>query len=207
MEQTVFLVDDDDDVRKALTFALQLEGFGVRGFRSARAFLEDDQDKYGCLVTDVRMPDMDGLELQQTVLHKEIPVSVIIITGHGDVPMAVEAMQAGAVDFLEKPFEHASLVASVRRALDVNRRQGDQRAEIDRAKDLLGLLTERERTVLEKLSLGQPNKIVAHELGISIRTVEVHRANIMKKTRAQSLSDLVRLAIAVDRNFNPGERP
>lgn len=207
VEQTVFLVDDDDSVRKALTFALQLESFSVRSFRSAKAFLEDGQDKHGCLITDVRMPDMDGLELQQTVLRKRIPVSVIIITGHGDVPMAVEAMQAGAVDFLEKPFEHALLVTSVRRALEVNKAHGDQRAEIDRAKELLRLLTDRERTVLEQLTLGRPNKIVAHELGISIRTVEVHRANIMKKTRAQSLSDLVRIAIAIDRNFNLGGRP
>lgn len=205
VEQTVFLVDDDDGVRKALAFALEMEGFRVRSFRSAKAFLEDGQNKYGCLITDVRIPDMDGLQLQRVVAQQKLPLSVVIITGHGDVPMAVEAMLAGAVDFLEKPFDHALLLASVRRALELNRDRGDRRAEIDRAKELLGLLTDRERMVLEKLTLGRPNKIVAYELGISIRTVEVHRASIMKKTKAQSLSDLVRIAIAIDRDFDiPG---
>lgn len=207
VEQAVFLVDDDDGVRKALAFALEMEGFSVRSFRSARAFLEDGQSKCGCLITDVRMPDMDGLQLQRVVAQQKLPLSVIIITGHGDVPIAVEAMLAGAADFLEKPFEHALLLASVRRALELNKDRGDRRAEISRAKELLGLLTDRERMVLEKLTLGRPNKIVAHELGISIRTVEVHRANIMKKTRAQSLSDLVRIAIAIDRDFDIAERP
>ena len=203
-EQTVFLVDDDDGVRKALTFALQLEGFNIRGFNSAQAFLEDDQHKSGCLITDVRMPGMDGLQLQQAVVQQKLPLSVIIMTGHGDVPMAVEAMQAGAVDFLEKPFEHSLLVDSVRRALELNTTQGHQLVEVSKARELVGLLTDRERGVLEKLTLGQPNKIVAHELGISTRTVEVHRANIMKKTRAKSLADLVRIAIALSRNFDVG---
>jgi two-component system response regulator FixJ len=204
VEQTVFLVDDDDGVRKALTFVLQLEGFTVRSFSSATAFLQDDQNKCGCLITDVRMPDIDGLQLQQLVVRQRLPLSIIIMTGHGDVPIAVEAMQAGAADFLEKPFDHTLLVTSVRRALELNATRGNRRAEIDKAKELLGLLTARERSVLEKLTLGQPNKIVAHELGISIRTVEVHRANIMRKTRAQSLSDLVRIAIAINRNFDVG---
>jgi two-component system response regulator FixJ len=123
------------------------------------------------------------------------------MTGHGDVPMAVEAMLAGAVDFLEKPFEHSLLVDSVRRALEINMVQGNQLIEVSKAKELLGVLTERERSVLEKLTLGQP---VAHELGISTRTVEVHRANIMKKTKAKSLADLVRIAIALSRNFDVG---
>jgi two-component system, LuxR family, response regulator FixJ len=204
-EQTVFIVDDDDDVRRALGFALQADGFAVQSFRSAKAFLEIGSTGRGCLITDVRMPGMDGLELQQEVAKLHLPISVIVMTGHGDVPIAVQAMRAGAVDFLEKPFEHAILVESVKRALELNLAQGNSTLEANKAKELVDMLTDREHSVLEILVQGQPNKIVAYELGISVRTVEVHRANIMKKTRARSLSDLVRIKIAVDRN--PGAAP
>jgi two-component system, LuxR family, response regulator FixJ len=200
-EQTVFIVDDDDDVRRALGFALQADGFTVQSFRSAKAFLENSSTRRGCLITDVRMPGMDGLELQQEIGKLGFPISVIVMTGHGDVPIAVQAMRAGAVDFFEKPFEHAILVESVKRALELNLAQGSSIDEANKAKELMAMLTDREHSVLEILVQGQPNKIVAHELGISTRTVEVHRANIMKKTRARSLSDLVRIKIAVDRNL------
>ncbi len=200
MEQTVFIVDDDDAVRRALSFALQAEGFRVESFGSARVFLDSDLPRRGCLVTDVRMPGMDGLELQREVKKRHLALSVIVITGHGDVPIAVQAMMAGAVDFLEKPFEHKILVASIRRALELNMSRSSSIDEANKAKDAMDLLTDRERAVLGILVQGHPNKIIAFELGISIRTVEVHRSNIMKKTRARSLSDLVRIAIAVDRN-------
>jgi two-component system, LuxR family, response regulator FixJ len=204
IEQTIFIVDDDNAVRRAISFALGAEGFRVEGFVSARAFLDSDQSLRGCLITDVRMPGMDGLELQQQVKERHLPLSVIVITGHGDVPIAVRAMMAGAVDFLEKPIEHETLVASVRRALELNRTKGNFLLEARKARETVGMLTDRERSVLNILVRGQPNKIIAHELGISIRTVEVHRANIMKKTRARSLSDLVRITIAVDRNPSAG---
>jgi two-component system response regulator FixJ len=203
-EQTVYIVDDDDAVRRALSFALQAEGFRVESFGSARVFLDSDMPRRGCLITDVRMPGMDGLELQREVKARHLRVTVIVITGHGDVPIAVQAMIAGAVDFLEKPFEHEILVASIKRALELNQTKSNSIEEANKAKEAMDLLTDRELDVLNILVRGQPNKIIAHELGISIRTVEVHRSNIMKKTRARSLSDLVRITIAVDRNPNPG---
>ena len=140
---------------------------------------------------------MDGLELQREVSIRRLPISVIVITGHGDVPIAVKAMMAGAVDFLEKPFEHEILTACVRRALEFNATKSSVLDQANKAKEILDSLTEREKSVLDILVQGESSKIVAHELGISIRTVEVHRANIMRKTRARSLSDLVRLIIAI----------
>lgn len=197
---TVYIVDDDDAVRRALGFALQAEGFPVQSFSSAKAFLEGGSTRRGCLITDVRMPEMDGLELQQEVAKRRLPVTIIVITGHGDVPIAVRAMRAGAVDFIEKPFEHALLVECVKRALELNLAHVNTIDQTSQAKELVRTLTDRERSVLGILVQGQPNKIVAYELGISIRTVEVHRANIMKKARARSLSDLVRISMAVGRN-------
>jgi two-component system, LuxR family, response regulator FixJ len=204
VEQTIFIVDDDDAVRRALSFALQAEGFRVESFGSARVFLDNDLPRRGCLITDVRMPGMDGLELQREVKARHLPLSVIVMTGHGDVPIAVQAMMAGAVDFLEKPFEHEILVASIRRALELNLTKSNFIEEARKARETVDLLTDREQSVLNILVRGQPNKIIAHELGISIRTVEVHRSNIMKKTRARSLSDLVRITIAVDRSPSAG---
>ena len=196
-EQVVYIVDDDDAVRRALGFALQADGFRVESFGSARVFLDGDLPRRGCLITDVRMPDMDGLELQREVSNRRLPVSVIVITGHGDIPVAVKAMMAGAVDFLEKPFEYEILAECVRRALELNTAKGSVLDQANRAKEILESLTEREKSVLDILVQGEPSKIVAHELGISIRTVEVHRANIMRKARARSLSDLVRITMAL----------
>ena len=194
----VFVVDDDADIRDSMRLLLEVAGFKVRSFTSAKHFLADDQPKHGCLIADIRMPDMSGLELQEEVTRRHIDLPVIIITGHGDVPLAVQAMKAGAIDFLEKPFSDDMILASVRRALEVGSRARGRAAETKAAKDLLSALTPRERGVLDKLVQGRSNKVVAYELGISPRTVEIHRAHIMNKMEASSLSDLVRLVLAAE---------
>jgi two-component system response regulator FixJ len=145
------------------------------------------------------MPEMDGLELQEELARRAIIIPVIIMTGHGDVPLAVRAMKAGALDFLEKPFEEEAMLGSIRRALDLGRQKHDQIAEARAAQDLLALLTPRERHVLDQLVAGRSNKVAAYELGISPRTIEIHRARIMDKMNARSLSDLVRTALAAAR--------
>ena len=203
----VYVVDDDADIRDSMRLLLEVAGFKVRCFTSARHFLADDHPKHGCLITDVRMPDMSGLDLQVEVTRRHIGLPVIIITGHGDVPLAVQAMKAGAIDFLEKPFDDDLMLASVRRAMEVGSQARSRSAESQAAKELLSSLTPRERSVLDKLVQGRSNKIVAHELGISPRTVEIHRAHIMTKMEASSLSDLVRLVLAaepdsIDRTIN-----
>lgn len=197
-EDYVFVVDDDADIRDSMRLLLEVAGFKVRSFTSAKHFLADDQPKHGCLIADIRMPDMSGLELQEEVTRRHIDLPVIIITGHGDVPLAVQAMKAGAVDFLEKPFSEDMILASVRRALEIGLRARGRAAETRAAKDLLSALTPRERGVLDKLVQGRSNKVVAYELGISPRTVEIHRAHIMSKMEASSLSDLVRVVLAAE---------
>jgi two-component system response regulator FixJ len=194
----VFVVDDDADIRDSMRMLLEVAGYKVRSFTSAKQFLADDLPKHGCLIADVRMPDMSGLELQVEVARHHASLAVIIITGHGDVPLAVQAMKAGAIDFLEKPFDDDMMMASVRRAMEIGSQARSRTAESKAAKDLLSALTPRERSVLDKLVQGRSNKIVAYELGISPRTVEIHRAHIMTKMEASSLSDLVRLVMAAD---------
>jgi two-component system response regulator FixJ len=197
-DDQVFVVDDDADIRDSMRMLLEVAGFKVRSYTSAKHFLVDDHPKQGCLIADIRMPDMSGLELQEEVVRRHIDLPVIIITGHGDVPLAVQAMKAGAVDFLEKPFNDDLMLASIRRALEIGSRARSRTAESKAAQDLLSALTPRERGVLDKLVQGRSNKLVAHELGISPRTVEIHRAHIMSKMEASSLSDLVRLVLAAD---------
>jgi len=197
-DDQVFVVDDDADIRDSMRMLLEVAGFKVRSYTSAKHFLVDDHPKHGCLIADIRMPDMSGLELQEEVVRRHIDLPVIIITGHGDVPLAVQAMKAGAVDFLEKPFNDDLMLASIRRALEIGSRARSRAAESKAAQDLLSALTPRERGVLDKLVQGRSNKLVAHELGISPRTVEIHRAHIMSKMEASSLSDLVRLVLAAD---------
>ena len=194
----VFVVDDDEDIRDSMRLLLEVAGFKVRSFTSAKHFLVDDQPKQGCLIADIRMPDMSGLELQEEVTRRQIDLPVIIITGHGDVPLAVQAMKAGAIDFLEKPFADDLMLSSVRRAMEIGSRARERAAETQAAKDLLSALTPRERGVLDKLVQGHSNKVVAYELGISPRTVEIHRAHIMSKMDASSLSDLVRLVMTAE---------
>ena len=192
---TVFIVDDDADIRDSLGLLLGAAGFKTRTFSSAEAFLADAAEG-GCLVADVRMPGMSGLELLEEIARRQMRLPVIIMTGHADIPLAVRAMKAGAVDFLEKPFSCAVLEESVRRALELDSRTQPQKDQTRDAKRLLTHLSSRERTVLDRLVQGHPNRSVAHELGISSRTVEIHRAHIMLKMDASSLADLVRTVLA-----------
>jgi two-component system, LuxR family, response regulator FixJ len=195
-ENTVHVIDDDQAVRDSVAFLLTAAGLEVRTHDSAEAFLDMlEQITSGCIVTDVRMPQMSGLELLQRVRQSRPDLPVIVITGHGDVPLAVEAMKAGAVDFLEKPFDDDALVSAVEAAL---RRQASGEGRDAERRELalrIEALSGRERQVLEGLVAGRPNKIIAFDLGISSRTVEIYRANLMTKMQAASLSDLVRMAL------------
>jgi two-component system response regulator FixJ len=193
--KTVHIVDDDEAVRQSLAFLLGSAGHAVRLYDSATAFLGGlSAVRGGCLITDIRMPGMTGLELLQELKTKACGLPAIVITGHGDVPLAVEAMKAGAVDFIEKPFDEAEILRAVETAL----RRGSETAggEDPRITAKLASLSERERQVLEGLIAGHPNKTIAYDLGISPRTVEVYRANLMAKMEAKSLSELIRMAIA-----------
>ena len=195
MSDSVFIVDDDAAIRDSLRLLLATAAFKTQSFDSGEDFLSDTLPKRGCLITDVRMPGMSGIELQEEISRRHMPLAVIVMTGHADIPLAVRAMKAGAVDFLEKPFEPASLLESVYRALESASGTRSGKQESQTARQLLTHLSPRERTVLEKLVQGQPNKIVAYELGISPRTVEIHRAHIMLKMDASSLADLVRTVL------------
>jgi two-component system response regulator FixJ len=193
----IFVVDDDEAVRDSLRILLEVEGYRVETFASATDFLETcDLARPGCLLADVRMPDMSGLDLQEVLNQRRAGLPVIIMTGHGDVPMAVRAMKAGAVDFIEKPFTDTAILDSVGRGLARADRATTDRAFAADAATRLQALTAREREVLDRLVQGQPNKVIAYELGISPRTVEIHRARVMEKMAADSLSHLVRLALA-----------
>jgi two-component system response regulator FixJ len=201
MEATlVHVVDDDPAVRDSLSLLLQSAGFSVRAYASAAAFLGAASDRVaGCVLTDVQMPELNGLELQRRMSELGIRLPVIVMTGHGDVPIAVQALKAGALDFLEKPFEEEHLLAAVGNAIAVSQRQHDEAAAVADIGARLATLTPREREVLERLVAGQPNKTIAYDLGSSPRTVEVHRARVMEKTGARSLAELVRMTIAVER--------
>jgi two-component system response regulator FixJ len=196
-EATVFIVDDDADVRDSLHALLEAEGFSVRTFESAkRALAAPALNEAACLIADIRMPDMDGLQLQEELVARKLGIPVIVVTGHGDVPLAVRAMKAGAVDFIEKPFDGELMLESVRRALAVSSQTRSQANLAKAAETRIDGLTARERQVLEHLVAGRANKIIAYELDISPRTVEIHRAHLMEKMQARSLSDLIRLALA-----------
>ncbi|PWB79838.1 MAG: DNA-binding response regulator [Methylocystaceae bacterium] len=192
----VYVVDDDAAVRDALKLLLTTEGHRVETYASPLAFLESAAPTAtGCIVTDVRMPEMNGIELLLKVKQKGLPLPVVVISGHADVPLAVQAMKEGAMDLLEKPFDDETLLASVRSALAYNSGRQAQNVEAQEIARRLTTLTGRENEVLAALLKGQPNKIIAHELGISIRTVEVHRANVMAKMQAGSLPELVRMSL------------
>jgi len=194
---TVFVVDDDASVRDSLRLSLKLAGHAVEVFESATAFLASGvSGRRGCLITDIRMPDVDGLALQEELVKGSSQLSVIIITGHGDIPLTVRAMRAGAVDFLEKPFAREALLASVRRALDISDRAGQASLEARDIRGRIASLTPREREVFDLVVAGKQSKVIAHELDASPRTIEVHRGRMMNKLQAQSLQDLVRMAIA-----------
>ncbi|MBI4967549.1 MAG: response regulator transcription factor [Rhodospirillales bacterium] len=193
---TVFVVDDDAAIRDSLQILLSLAGFSVECFEGARPFLESGSaQRLGCLVADIRMPGMDGLELQQELRKRGSGLPVIFITGHGDVAMAVRALKSGAADFIEKPFEDRVLTAAIGQALDRDERQRQTRLEAEHLAQRHATLTPREREVMDLVVEGQSNKLVAQRLGISARTVEIHRARVMEKMRADTLSDLVRMAL------------
>lgn len=198
-DTVVHIVDDEEVVRNSLAFLLSGAGFAVRVHESASRFLEVAGDiRNGCLITDLRMPDIDGLELLRQLKAMDAMLPTIVVTGHGDVQMAVEAMKHGAIDFLEKPFSEDVLIESIRRAADraVERRQTE--AAMDQVRQRVDLLSERERQVLKGVVAGLPNKSIAFELGISPRTVEVYRAGLMGKMQARSLPDLVRMVMNVE---------
>ncbi|HMA57203.1 MAG TPA: response regulator FixJ [Pseudolabrys sp.] len=195
-DQFVYVIDDDDAVRESLEFLLKTANIKVQGFDSAKSFLEMlPQIKSGCIVTDVRMPDVTGIDLLRRVKELGLDIPVIVITGHGDIALAVEAMKVGAIDFLEKPFDDELILTSVRSALDKDARGARQKAELAEIHDKLAGLSNREQQVLEGLVAGKANKVIAYDLGISPRTVEIYRANLMTKMDANSLSDLVRMAM------------
>jgi two-component system, LuxR family, response regulator FixJ len=192
----VFIVDDDEAVRSSLRLLIKSVGLIPSALGSAREFLEHyDPAQPGCLVLDVRMPEMSGLELQEHLNRQGAIIPVIFITGHGDVPMAVEAMQAGAFDFLPKPFRDQDLINRVQRALEKDRANRAVLNERSLIRERLESLTPREREVLDMVSSGKPNKIMAADLGVSQRTVEIHRARVMEKMGASSLAQLVRMVM------------
>jgi two-component system response regulator FixJ len=197
-EGFVHVVDDDEAMRDSLLFLLDTAGLEARAYDSAQSFLAWlDAMERGCIVTDIRMPGMSGIELVARL--KEIGVTdpVIVITGHGDVPLAVAAMKAGVTDFIEKPFDDRQLLDAVRSALARSSGIHAQEAERRQVEERLAALSQREREVLDGLVDGKPNKIIAYDLGISARTVEIYRANVMTKMQAKSLSELVRMALLV----------
>lgn len=193
----VYVVDDDEAIRRSASFMLKTSGYAVETWADGVAFLKEVRRlSDGCILLDVRMPEMDGLEVQQALLDRGITMPVIVLTGHADVLVAVRAMKAGAVDFLEKPFEKALLLAAIETAFARLASAGGAAARAADAGVILSILTRREREVLEGLAQGLPNKTIAFDLGISPRTVEVHRANLMAKLDVRSLSDALRLAFA-----------
>lgn len=199
-EPTVYIVDDDQEVREAIALLMRSVGVGALGFDSARAYLDQlDPGQPGCLVLDVRMKGMSGLELQERLAGMPNHPPIIIITGHGDVPMAVRAVKAGAVDFIEKPFNDQTLLDAVHRAFELDARNRGQTSRLGDIRKRLGRLTPREREILDQVVSGKRNKVIAIDLGISQSTVEAHRAKVMEKMEARSLSDLMRMLMALER--------
>lgn len=207
-ERTVHLVDDDDAIRRSAGFLLKTSGYLVVPYASGDAFLTSAKSAAsGCVLLDIRMPGMDGLEVQQTMNDRGIALPVVMLTGHGDVTLAVRAMKAGAVDFLEKPFEKAALLAAVEKGFE--RLQGADRVALSATEAAVQLasLTGRERDVVEGLIEGHPNKVIAFNLGISPRTVEIHRANLMRKLGATSLSQVLQIGFAAERGVAEQQDP
>ena len=201
----IYLVDDDDAVRRSAGFMLKTSGFAVEPFASGVEFLKGVEALApGCILLDVRMPGMDGLEVQRALGERGIAFPVIVLTGHGDVNVAVAAMKAGALDFIEKPFEKAVLLAALEEGFAQIERSDRGEARAAEAVLRLNVLTAREHDVLEGLVRGFPNKTIAYDLGISARTVEIHRANLMTKLNVRSLSEALRIAFAAGLGDTPG---
>lgn len=202
---TVYIVDDDDAVRNSLRLLLKSVGLAAVALPTAQEFLSSyDPQQPGCLILDVRMPGMSGLELQQQLNVRGAVIPVIFITGHGDIPMAVEAMQHGAFDFLQKPFRDQDLIDRIQRALAKDRTNRAELTERSKVRERFESLTPREREVLALVTSGKPNKVMAAELGVSQRTVEIHRARVMEKMHASSLAQLVRMMMDLDEKAETG---
>ena len=200
-KRLVHLVDDDEAIRRSVGFALKTSGFQVRSYENGVEILKSAPDlEPGCILLDIRMPGMDGLEVQEALKAKGVTLPVIIMTGHGDVNLAVRAMKAGALDFIEKPFEKAVLLGAVEHAMSRLKQTAETLRDASEAATRLQRLTPRERDVLEGLAKGLPNKSIAYDLGISPRTVEIHRANLMDKLGVKSLSEALRTAFAAEAN-------
>lgn len=196
-QRLIHVVDDDDSVRRSAGFLLRTSGYAVRLHTSGVAFLREIKTaEPGCILLDVRMPEMDGLAVQQELAARGVAMPVIILTGHADVSIAVQAMKGGAVDFIEKPFEKALLLGAIERAFERLAHNDASARATNTAKLWVAKLTPREQEVLERLAQGLPNKTIAYDLGISPRTVEVHRANVMAKLEVHALSDALRIAFA-----------
>jgi len=192
-EPLVYVVDDDEAVRDSLTLLLKAVGLSGRAYGSAAAFLENyDPEQHGCLVADIRMPGMSGLDLQETLKERGAPIPLIFITGHGDVPMAVDAMKSGALDFIEKPFRDQDLLDRVHQALAWDKERRTENLQTLAIRERLATLTPRETEVMERVVQGQANKVIAMDLGVSQRTVEIHRARVMEKMAVRSVAKLVR---------------
>ncbi|MCC6919338.1 MAG: response regulator transcription factor FixJ [Alphaproteobacteria bacterium] len=200
-ELTVHVVDDDEGARDSIAFLLKAAGLSVRCYESASALLERlPLLEQGCIVTDVRMPGINGLELTRRLKDLPTPFPVVMITGHGDVPLAVEAMKAGIEDFIEKPFDDEVLLSAIGLALERTRNRQHQTFDRQAASDRYETLSPREKEVLDGVVAGRANKVIAYDLGISPRTVEIYRANVMTKMQASSLSGLVRMALMLGRS-------
>lgn len=198
-EARVFIVDDDQEVRDALELLMESVGLPVSTYESGQAFLDAfDPDLPGCIILDVRMPGMSGMDLQERLAAQPLHPPVIVITGHGDVPMAVRAVQAGAVDFIEKPFNDQALLDSVHRAIEKDASQRGEASRLSELRQRYESLTPREIEVLKLVAGGQRNKVIAAELHVTQSTVEAHRAKVMEKMGARSLSDLMRMVIALE---------
>ena len=200
-EPTVFIIDDDESVRDAIGFLLDSVDIAHEDFPSADAFLAQfDALKTGCLILDIRMPGMSGLDLQSELIARKDDIPIIFITGHGDIPMAVEAMRRGALDFIRKPFRDQELLDRISEALNVDDERRQIASDLEAARQVVAELTPRETEIFERVCAGQANKVIAIELGISERTVEIHRSQVMHKTGARSLAELVRLKITLEQN-------
>jgi hypothetical protein len=197
---TIFVVDDDDAVRTSLRLLLKSVGLPVETFSSAQEFLDAfDSERAGCLVLDIRMPGMSGLELQQKLNEMHAIIPIVFITGHGDVPMAVEAMQHGAIDFIQKPFRDQELIDRINQARETDQKNREGLGERDAIIKRMGQLTPREREVLNLVIKGKANKVIAFDLNVSQRTVEIHRARVIEKMEASSLAHLVRMVLEAER--------
>lgn len=204
-DRMIHLVDDDEAIRRSAGFMLKTSGYQVKAYASGVELMKEARDlATGCILLDVRMPGMDGLEVQQALRERGIGFPVIVMTGHGDVGVAVQAMKAGAVDFIEKPFEKAVLLSAIEEGFSRLEQSGRNNTRAEEAKVRLQALTPRERDVLEGLVRGHPNKTIAYDLDISPRTVEIHRANLMSKLNVGSLSEALRIAFAAGLDENRG---